>query len=316
MSAGALVLASCGTGSKVGVKTLAPPAAVPAGPVHGKAGAQAYAGALLNALGLPPGSRLLAGAPPSALRAPQSRPSGPNLADRWRLVRVPGTASQLLAYLAGHRPKGFVSSSGGTFRSGSAGAAAATSHGRATGSSPSAVRWFGEQLQTPPAGAGLVELQVAAVASPGHSVVVRVDSLVNWLSPKPLAAQVSSRDSVVILTEDREVGGRPTTRRVVVTDPATVTRFRDAANGLEPAPSGTFSCPMMPAGPPEQVVIAFATAATAQPDVTFTVALTGCGRVAVTEHGQNVATLANDAALMAAYSAVLGQRPTGRHSPI
>lgn len=311
MSLGTLVLASCASGSQVGVKTLASPGAVPSGPVHGKAAAQVYAGRLLDALGFPPGSRQLGGAPPSALRGLSLNTS--NLADRWRVVSVPGTASRLMAYLANHRPKGFVGVRGGIHQP-EAGVLTPTEGPSHAGSTATRLHWYEEQLQAPPAGAGLVELEVAAVATGHGRVDARVDSLVDWLPPKSVAVQVPANDTVAIVSEDRQVGGRPTTRRVVVSDPASVNRLREAADGLSPAPHGIYSCPMIPVGL-NQIVIAFTTSANAQPNLTFTVPLFGCRAVTVTEGGRHVGSLANDAALTAAYSAILNLPPAGRHSP-
>ena len=115
----------------------------------------------------------------------------------------------------------------------------------------------------------------------GHAVV-RVDSVVGWAQPRPANEVVGAADKVVIVTVvhiDGSIG-----KRVVVTDPKVVQPIVRAFNQLRVSPpEGPHGCPPMG----EHTVsyqVAFATSATAPPDVVASIGK--CGNIGVTVKGR------------------------------
>lgn len=303
-AAAAALLAGCGSG--VGVQTGSPPTAStlpgPTGTtpptsatsaVHSRAAAAALARSLLAGAVLPPGARPVQAPPAHALRSANWTPGTPNLAQATRFATTSRSMAATAAYLQAHRPKG--TSPGGT--------GTATSHGIATDTMVTDV------IGGTPFGASSAQLVYSVAPLPGGGAGIRVDAQVTWLPAKPAAATVPGGDRVAVVSVVETVpGGRwkqehlPAPRRVTVTDTAAVRALREAADGLVMAPPGARSCPVDLG---TRYVVAFAPAAGAHPDRTYTAG--SCDEVAVTgPSGRTIATLADDTAFDHAYRSVLG----------
>jgi hypothetical protein len=222
-------LVACATvtsGTPTGARTATSPATSPSpGTGSPQQQAKADAAAILAAFVPPPGTRRLAGAPPSTLgvlSTPGWTTTDPDLVDDTSWWLVPAPASQVEAYEIGHLPNRFTSSATG-------GVDGTTVH---TWTLPT----------TLPAGERQLMLTMAR-ADATHTAV-RVDAVVTWQPARPAGTFLPSGIQAVTVTAMR--GGNDKNKPpapVTVTDPARVQQLVSLVNGLPLFPPGPFSCP-------------------------------------------------------------------------
>ncbi len=211
-----------------------------------------------------------------------------------RFGLAPEAPSGSFEYLLTHRPVGFTAAGSGT--------GSAADHGSTT------LRWVDDQIGGMPPGVDSASLLISVAPVTGGKTALRVDAQVTWRPAKPPGTTVPPQDHVAVVSiveSNPNNPGLPAPRSVLVTTRATVSRLVRAVDNL-PAPlPGAISCP---AELGTSYVIAFATSASAPPDISYRVG--SCNFVAVSRNGKRLATLSSDQALYDAYSQVLnGGRP-------
>jgi hypothetical protein len=240
-----------------------------------KAVAVALGRQLLDRVVLPAGSRPLMTPEPAALGGFVPQPGVGNLLFAHRLFTVNEPPYGLWHFLQAHVPRGFTSPGG--------------SSGTIGG-----VQEFGveDDLSVLPPNISVAELQLRIVGNAAGAGVVRVDSEVAWTAPRPDDEFVSPRDHVMILsTIHAYESGKPVGKHLIVTEANLVRPIVTAFNSarVEP-PAGTLrfrECGYI--GLHDIVYrIAFATTATATPDV---VATLQCAAISVTVNGRPAPSL-------------------------
>lgn len=281
-----LVLSGCGAGTSTTIAPRGSPISV-----HDQVDADTVARDLLGRALLPPGSAPTPAPPTAVLDHPPQSLATPNLAEATRFAVAPGSPTQDVTYLMGHRPAGFTKLGSG---SGSAGSNTSTSF-----------QFVIDGIAGLPEGVNSGRLLITVAPGGAGGSAIRVDAQVTWLPPKPPGATVPGDDRVAvvsILESLPENPGLPPPRRVVITDQAAVARLAAAADQLPAALPATRSCP---ADLGTSYVVAFAPATRAAPDITYTTG--SCGEVVVTSHAHQVGVLSSDQDFDLAYRQVLGQ---------
>jgi hypothetical protein len=259
----------------------------PARDANAKRTAQSMASRMIGAFRAPPGAKLSAANPgPRTLlgRAAQT-PATPNLVDRHRFWRVPGTSDDALHWVQSHLPAGahqVTSGSGG-------------------GPGGPSVFFVGYGL---PAGSRAIASRelLVAVASRRAGTAMRVDAQVIWLTTRPASERIPA--GVTAVTAVVQSPGQPGSPPQTFTDAAKVARIVALVDRLPAAQPGAYACPA-DAGP--VVDLGFTSGgtnprrlATARADAG------GCGEVSLTIGGKREPALSGGRRLIDQLHSQLG----------
>jgi len=263
VAAAGLLAAGCSSGhpsARESTSTTVGPSAVTPKQAANSLGRQ-----MLDDAVLPAGARPSRAPAPNLLNEPGSVPAIGNLVYGHRLWTVNEDPRAVYRWLQVRGLRGFGRSM------------------TSTGSNGGVPIWGVEfDLASNPPNITEAALEYGIISDASGHAVVRVDSVVGWAQPRPANEVVGAADKFVIVTVvhiDGSIG-----KRVVVTDPKVVQPIVRAFNQLRVSPpEGPHGCPPMG----EHTVsyqVAFATSATAPPDVVASIGK--CGNIGVTVKGR------------------------------
>jgi hypothetical protein len=269
------------------------PPAVPVPPGPGpfapdrtdRALAATIAAAVQRAFTPPPGSRKLSG-PPAGTWRDVGVPGGVIPADGEVFVsswwKVPGQPQAVLKWLLAHEPRPWYG--GGR---GSSGPVGEPGDAQPAGQLPADV--YQEWSDTfenfhEPAVIGATQLIVEEIRNGAGQTYTRVDSVVTWIIPRPLAERVPASARVVTITAEPMPGtALPPGSPATVTSPAAVARIASLINGLYRA--GEPCAPPPPA--PDRIKLTFSAAPGGPLLATADADLRGCRQVRFSAPGSS-----------------------------
>ncbi|HLI56020.1 MAG TPA: hypothetical protein VKY26_03200 [Actinomycetota bacterium] len=244
--------------------------------------ATSFAGQLLDATGVPPGSAVSALPPPQGLAGPVERFFG--AIDSSRLWTTPLAPAEALSYAEAHLPQG------------------AQLARRQTPTSALIT------VTAPPAGVPEAEMTVQAVAAPGGSVL-RADAMVAWYPARSAGEPVPATDTVVAITRTPSSPGPPAPGldSITLTEAAGVAQVANLVNGLPTVTSPAPECSLLFK---TTYTVSFARSASATPDL---VAAEGCSSIAVSVGGTAAEPLTGAASFDTTLAPYFAGAPAGSH---
>ena len=239
--------------------------------------ATTLAAAIQRAFTPPPGSRKLGGPPRGTWRDLEA-PGGVISTDGEVFVstwwQVPGQPQAVLKWLQAHEPRPWYGGGRGSF-----GPVAEPGDVTPARQRPADVytEWNDsfENFHAP-AVIGAEQLIVEEIRSGAGQTYTRVDSLVTWRTPRPLAERVPAGARVVTITAEPMAGAAvPQGSPATITDPATVARIASLINGLYRG--GELCAPPPPT--PDRIELTFSAKPGGPPLATADADFRGCRQV-------------------------------------
>jgi hypothetical protein len=219
-----------------------------------KGAAVTLANRLADEAVLPPGAVRTSAPLPPELRGPWEVPAGVNLVSVRRVWSVPLDPDAVIAFLKTHAPAGLVEAGVGT-----------------TSSRTTKVMNVTETLVKLPSNTALAGLEIGVEAH-GTGSLVDVVGGAQWTQVRPVDEHIGSRDRVVVVSEVPWSHDQAAGRRVVVTGPkrsAIVLAFdTQKVSAMGNVASNCFALGVNAVS----YRVAFATSASAAPDVVATIA--------------------------------------------